>query len=1027
MIPLTLTIKGLYSYQSEQFIDFKKLTNAQLFGIFGTVGSGKSSILEAISFALYGDTERLNKSGDNRNYNMLNLKSTELLIDFTFLNYDEQTYRFTVRGKRNGNNFDNVPAFIRSAYLLNGNDWKPIEQTADSIIGLSYDNFRRTIIIPQGKFQEFLQLGNKDRTDMLKEIFQLEKYEFYPQTLAIERKNDAVLQELSGRLNQLGEITEDAVNEKSNELKIFVQKYEEAKIELVKLEKEEAEASSLKKLFDEREEKQSRLTQFLTQKPEIDILQKQIDRYEYCLIHFKGLLDLEKTTVENQTKKQGELTTVFQRLKEIQDQLGVDELKLQKVTEDFNQLENRSKEKSEYETILSIKNLDVKISEEQQKHKTASDQLTQLNQDKTNCEQLYTEQKAKIATLKFQQADFSELGNVQSWFVKIESIRNQLSDVRQQLITANQQIDDKKSKLYDQIPPELNTHFPFESFDSPDTFFKAIENQERNNGETLKQLQSQLEQLHVQKQLTAYTEQITDGNPCPLCGSHDHPNVLHLESVSSEILEVQSKIAQCEAENKLIVQTTQRLNLAISDITSRQDQTKNIIDRILILEAEEKQHLDQFIWKQFSPNDKNHFDTVRQNAVKQQKDLQEQETLLTELEGKVVHAQKSYDASKDQLNSIETGIKILQGQITTLKSQVKLLDGTAFLLDFETIREKVVSLVKHITDTTKEYTDLSNRIQQNNISLASTETEKKGLEKVLEELKQELEKTQNQFNQKIEESDFSDKNEVDTVLQTTLNVTDEKQKIITFNQQLFSIEKEVEALNVQLAGKSFDTIVYITLKENLTTKKTAVEGLNNSRIEAETQFNRLKTDWDAKKELHAQFEKLKVRKANIKTLKNLFTASGFVNYISSVYLHQLCEAANERFHKLTRQQLRLEVTENNTFQVRDFLNEGRVRSVKTLSGGQTFQASLCLALALAESIPQQSRANQNFFFLDEGFGSQDKESLRIVFESLKALRQENRIVGVISHVEELQQEIDTYLTIANDPEKGSLVLGSWGN
>jgi exonuclease SbcC len=170
---------------------------------------------------------------------------------------------------------------------------------------------------------------------------------------------------------------------------------------------------------------------------------------------------------------------------------------------------------------------------------------------------------------------------------------------------------------------------------------------------------------------------------------------------------------------------------------------------------------------------------------------------------------------------------------------------------------------------------------------------------------------------------------------------------------------------------------------------------------------------------------LENRKENLKTMLNLFKSSGFVNYISSVYLQQLCEAANERFHKLTRQQLRLEVTENNTFQVRDYLNEGRVRSVKTLSGGQTFQASLCLALALAESIPQQSKAQQNFFFLDEGFGSQDKESLRIVFESLKALRQENRIVGVISHVEELQQEIDSYLTITNDPEQGSLVRMSW--
>jgi energy-coupling factor transporter ATP-binding protein EcfA2 len=94
------------------------------------------------------------------------------------------------------------------------------------------------------------------------------------------------------------------------------------------------------------------------------------------------------------------------------------------------------------------------------------------------------------------------------------------------------------------------------------------------------------------------------------------------------------------------------------------------------------------------------------------------------------------------------------------------------------------------------------------------------------------------------------------------------------------------------------------------------------------------------------------------------------------------------------------------------MNGGKTRSVKTLSGGQTFQAALSLALALADNIQQITASNQNFFFLDEGFGSLDKESLAVVFDTLKSLRRETRMVGIISHVEEMQQEIEVHLRMS---------------
>ena len=197
------------------------------------------------------------------------------------------------------------------------------------------------------------------------------------------------------------------------------------------------------------------------------------------------------------------------------------------------------------------------------------------------------------------------------------------------------------------------------------------------------------------------------------------------------------------------------------------------------------------------------------------------------------------------------------------------------------------------------------------------------------------------------------------------------------------------------------------------------------RVEIEINLKNLKKNIEIHNQLRKELEDVEHRSENLKTMKSLFKASGFVNYISSVYLQNLCNAANDRFFQLTRQKLSLEITPENNFQIKDYMNGGKERSVKTLSGGQTFQASLSLALALADNIQKITQSHQNFFFLDEGFGSLDREALSVVLDTLKTLRKENRTVGIISHVEEMQQEIEVHLRIENSSERGSIVHYSW--
>jgi exonuclease SbcC len=219
MIPIKLTLRGFYSYRSTQTIHFDKLTEAHIFGIFGSTGSGKSTIPEAISFALYGDTERLNQK-EGRGYNMMNLKSDELFIDFIFMaGMIPQKYRATATAKRNSRNFSDVKTIERKAWQWNGVDWEPIEpSTIEGIIGLSYSNFKRTTIIPQGKFQEFLQLGDAERVKMMQELFGLEKFDLQFKTASVLKKSNETRIRLQTQVNELQGIDEAALNELNEQI-----------------------------------------------------------------------------------------------------------------------------------------------------------------------------------------------------------------------------------------------------------------------------------------------------------------------------------------------------------------------------------------------------------------------------------------------------------------------------------------------------------------------------------------------------------------------------------------------------------------------------------------------------------------------------------------------------------------------------------------------------------------------------------------------------------------------------------------
>lgn len=177
MIPVKLEIEGLYSYKEKQTVDFAQLTAAGLFGIFGAVGSGKSSILEAILLALYGSTERLSDRGEKSS--MLNLQRDNLLIQFEFLSGKNNGKRYLARyaAKRNPKNPEEIRPAEHSFYLKSETELVPLDLAAEEIVGMKKEHFKQTVIIPQGKFREFIDLTPGPRAEMMKELFGLERFD----------------------------------------------------------------------------------------------------------------------------------------------------------------------------------------------------------------------------------------------------------------------------------------------------------------------------------------------------------------------------------------------------------------------------------------------------------------------------------------------------------------------------------------------------------------------------------------------------------------------------------------------------------------------------------------------------------------------------------------------------------------------------------------------------------------------------------------------------------------------------------
>lgn len=1009
MIPIQLTLEGLYSYQERQKINFENLTEAGLFGIFGSVGSGKSSILEAISFALYGETERLN-SRDKRAYNMMNLKSNKSYIEFDFINFENKKFRATREFKRNSKNFEDVKTPSVTFYEWKNENWIPLEHSnAEKLIGLSYANFKRTIIIPQGQFKEFLELGATDRTNMMKEIFSLQRFDLQNNVSVLNSKNKSELDQLEGQLKGFEEVNEEEILIQKDNLKIEQQKFEDVKIQFTKIEQKYQQLKNLKTDFESLKQKKSEFEKLNSQKITFDELEIKTELFDKVFRIFTPLISEKNKLQKEISEQQKNKETQFKIVQESEIRFEDVKNKLSAIQPKYEALNQSKTQENDLSLILQMQKFSGEIETLKERTKKGSEKVKEVETHQKLVQQKIENLSKNAELLKPKKLDSNLLLNVGNWFTEKkrlnENLQNQTGKIDLIKIEVGKISEDLK-------------HFEI----NPETFRNDFKTQTETLENQKKTLSEKRNHLEVQQKLAHFANELHDGESCPLCGALEHPNIVEFDDVNSELNEIQKKIDQLEIQKDQI----QKQSLEIEKILDRkkifEEQQKSEEENLKQIQTQIEEHLKNFSWTEFNSENQNDFEEKRQQSFAIEKQIEE-------LNQQIGLEQKNLEKERENLDNYNKALEKFRLDEAKKEEQIKTNESNLKVLSWLDYEKKPIAETEEIynklsqsnRETEENYQKLNKEKEEISPKLTEQKTIVDQLEKRISELEKEISDNKILIENSLSGQKFSTLEEILLILAQEINAQETRNQIQQFRIQFEIVKNDILNLEAKLKDFSFDEEQFAETENQFKAFENDLKIVNDSVVKIATEIERLEKEFKKKEDLLKDLSQLQKRAENLKIMTNLFKGAGFVQYVSSIYLRQLCDHANVRFHRMTRNQLSLQLNENSDFEIIDYLNEGRSRSVKTLSGGQAFQVSLSLALALAESVQTNAQSEKNFFFIDEGFGTQDLESVNIVFETLMNLQKENRIVGIISHVEELKEKIPVSLNITKDEERGSLI------
>ena len=991
MMPISLTLSAFGPYPDTITIDFESFQEDGLFLITGPTGSGKTMIFDAMIFALYGKT-----SGQIRQTDSLRcdhaLNEIPTFVEFSFsLHQQNYTIKRNPKYYLEGKKTPKQPSALLTlpdGKMVEG--IKEVNQKMISLLGVDDQQFKQICMIAQGEFTKLIMASSDEREKVLRELFHSETYQKLEEKLKVhlkvyQDKYDLLLNKRKDLMQELQ--IEDHQEYLSKQTKLIAS--------------QQKEYDDLKKDLDQKKQQlqlyhlqNQRLIQLKDLKQQFQDLKKQENDYQ----------ELNKTV--DTLKKAQETNYLYISYIKQQKKLQTLNLNQEDFLKQLKKLEKDYQEKKVQANSLTVKQqTKEKLQNQIQETKQLINQIYQYQNDYQNLQTLkqqyrMLDEEHKLFLKKKEkfenglQRDQERIQSEQQVQSKYELIKQQYVRLNEQKVKVHQLSD-----YYDQIL-KLN-----ENKSDLQEDYTVVEKQVDYE----KMQYNQMEKLYFRKQAGIFALQLKEDQPCPICGSlhHPHPAQIEKEDITKEKLDQQAK--KVKQQEHRLQDILQKILLSDQKKEMLVKQTKQLSSELNIQEE---------LSKEIFIKELDHLSKDEKRMKKEYLELQDELKYIQKLK-------KSVALSLKDMSTYESK-ELKQAQsLENIQVQIHQLSGK---LDDSMRKYEIGEVNKNYQQVQKEYRQLSLEI----------ETIQQDYEKVKNKYLEIKTKISSLNQQIIQEQEIYD--ELDNKYHTALDAFINEEEFLNLKTQINQIsilEKKyqdylisLKSLNEQII--SLENEVKDSTYVDLSSLSETIKEVNQQLREKNDDLEKLKIDYSLKEKMikdiqkiNQQLEKDEDTYQRYLDLYNL--ASGKNNarvsierYVLATYFENMLIYANVIMKQLSQGRYQLlrkddagKGRSQQGLELDVFDQEsGNIRSIKTLSGGESFKAALSLALGLSRMVQDYAGGIElNTLFIDEGFGSLDSQSLDQAMNCLMELHHENKLIGIISHVSDLKDRIERQLVV----------------